>query len=114
MFGVKVKASIRCASGKLKRQGRFVGRTPETKKAFVTLTKDSKTIEFLIHWRSKGGYTMAINKYKPTSPGRRGMTVSTFEEITCTVPEKSLLEPIKKTAGVTSRAASPCATGAAV
>jgi large subunit ribosomal protein L2 len=42
---------------------------------------------------------MAIKKYKPTSPGRRGMTVSTFEEITCTVPEKSLLEPIKKTAG---------------
>jgi large subunit ribosomal protein L2 len=42
---------------------------------------------------------MAIKKYKPTSPGRRGMTVSAFEEITCTVPEKSLLEPIKKTAG---------------
>jgi large subunit ribosomal protein L2 len=42
---------------------------------------------------------MAIKKYKPTSPGRRGMTVSAFEEITCTTPEKSLLEPIKKTAG---------------
>ncbi len=42
---------------------------------------------------------MAIKKYKPTSPGRRGMTVSTFEEITCTTPERSLLEPIKKTAG---------------
>ena len=42
---------------------------------------------------------MAIKKYKPTSPGRRGMTVSAFEEVTCTVPEKSLLEPIKKTAG---------------
>lgn len=42
---------------------------------------------------------MAIKKYKPTSPGRRGMTVSTFEEITCTTPEKSLLEPIKRTAG---------------
>ena len=42
---------------------------------------------------------MAIKKYKPTSPGRRGMTVSTFEEITCTVPEKSLLETVKKTAG---------------
>ena len=42
---------------------------------------------------------MGIKKYKPTSPGRRGMTVSTFEEITCTVPEKSLLEPITKTAG---------------
>ena len=42
---------------------------------------------------------MAIKKYKPTSPGRRGMTVSTFEEITCTAPEKSLLETVKKTAG---------------
>ena len=42
---------------------------------------------------------MAIKKYKPTSPGRRGMTVSAFEEITCTTPEKSLLAPIKKTAG---------------
>jgi large subunit ribosomal protein L2 len=42
---------------------------------------------------------MAIIKYKPTSPGRRGMTVSAFEEITCTTPERSLLEPIKKTAG---------------
>ncbi len=42
---------------------------------------------------------MAIKKYKPTSPGRRGMTVSAFEEVTCTTPERSLLEPIKKTAG---------------
>ncbi len=42
---------------------------------------------------------MAIKIYKPTSPGRRGMTVSAFEEITCTIPEKSLLEPIKKAAG---------------
>jgi len=42
---------------------------------------------------------MAIKKYKPTSPGRRGMTVSTFEEITSNTPERSLLEPIKKTAG---------------
>ncbi len=42
---------------------------------------------------------MAIKKYKPTSAGRRGMTVSTFEEITAKTPEKSLLGPIKKTAG---------------
>ncbi|MDD5017021.1 MAG: 50S ribosomal protein L2 [Eubacteriales bacterium] len=42
---------------------------------------------------------MAIKIYKPTSPGRRGMTVSAFEEITCQEPEKSLLAPIKKTAG---------------
>ena len=34
---------------------------------------------------------MGIRKYKPTTPGLRGMTVSTFEEITKTEPEKSLL-----------------------
>ena len=32
--------------GKIKRQGRTSGRTPEIKKAYVTLTKDSKPIEF--------------------------------------------------------------------
>ena len=33
---------------------------------------------------------MGIRKYKPTSPGRRFMSVSTFEEITKTEPERSL------------------------
>ncbi|MBE3563244.1 MAG: 50S ribosomal protein L2 [Hydrogenibacillus schlegelii] len=42
---------------------------------------------------------MGIRTYKPTSPGRRGMTVYTFEEITKTEPEKSLVEPLKKHAG---------------
>ena len=42
---------------------------------------------------------MAIKKYKPTSPGRRGMTVSAFEEITCTTPEKSLLSVLTSKAG---------------
>lgn len=42
---------------------------------------------------------MTIKNYKPTSPGRRGMSVSTFEEITRKTPEKSLLEPLKKHAG---------------
>ncbi|MGI6175020.1 MAG: 50S ribosomal protein L2 [Christensenellales bacterium] len=42
---------------------------------------------------------MAIKKYNPTSPARRFMTVSTFEEITTNKPEKSLLTDIKKTAG---------------
>ena len=42
---------------------------------------------------------MAIKKYKPTSPARRQMTVSTFEEITKKTPERSLLEPLKSTAG---------------
>jgi large subunit ribosomal protein L2 len=42
---------------------------------------------------------MPIKVYKPTSPGRRGMSVSTFEEITTTKPEKSLLAPLKHKSG---------------
>ena len=42
---------------------------------------------------------MAIKKYNPTSPARRNMTVSTFEEITKKSPEKSLLETKKEKAG---------------
>lgn len=42
---------------------------------------------------------MPVRKYKPTSPGRRSMSVSTFEEITKSTPEKSLIEPIKRKAG---------------
>ena len=42
---------------------------------------------------------MGIKRYKPTSPARRFMTVSSFEEITCTTPERSLLESKKKNAG---------------
>ncbi|WP_067934881.1 50S ribosomal protein L2 [Alicyclobacillus kakegawensis] len=42
---------------------------------------------------------MGIKKYRPTSPGRRFMSVSTFEEITTDRPEKSLLAPLKKRAG---------------
>jgi large subunit ribosomal protein L2 len=42
---------------------------------------------------------MPVKVYKPTSPGRRGMSVSTFEEITRDEPEKSLLSPLKKKSG---------------
>jgi len=42
---------------------------------------------------------MGLKKYKPTSPGRRFQTVSDFSEITSTVPEKSLLEPLPKKGG---------------
>ena len=42
---------------------------------------------------------MAIKKYKPTTPGRRGMTTLTFEEITKTKPEKSLTVSKLKTGG---------------
>ena len=42
---------------------------------------------------------MAVKHLKPTSPGRRWQTISDFSEITCTKPEKSLLEPLPVKAG---------------
>ena len=42
---------------------------------------------------------MPIRKYKPTSPGRRHGSVLTYEEVTTSKPEKSLLRPLKKTGG---------------
>ncbi len=42
---------------------------------------------------------MGIKQYKPTTPSRRGMSVSTFDEITKTKPEKSLTTKLKKNAG---------------
>lgn len=42
---------------------------------------------------------MAVKKYKPRSPGRRWMSVSSFEEITAKRPEKSLTRPLRKKAG---------------
>ncbi|MCC6627841.1 MAG: 50S ribosomal protein L2 [Chloroflexi bacterium] len=42
---------------------------------------------------------MPLRTYKPTTPSRRGMSGSTFEEITRSRPEKSLVEPLKKHAG---------------
>ena len=46
---------------------------------------------------------MAVKVYRPTSPGRRGMTGATFEEVTKNKPEKSLLLPLKKRAGRNSQ-----------
>ncbi|HIU25791.1 MAG TPA: 50S ribosomal protein L2 [Candidatus Copromorpha excrementigallinarum] len=46
---------------------------------------------------------MGIKKYNPTTPGLRGMTVSTFEEITTDTPEKSLTVTLKKHSGRNSR-----------
>ncbi len=42
---------------------------------------------------------MPVKVYKPTSPGRRDMSVSTFDEITHSKPEKSLVAPLKQRAG---------------
>ena len=46
---------------------------------------------------------MAIKRYKPTSSARRFMTVSAFDEITATKPEKSLLEDQRKSGGRNSQ-----------
>lgn len=46
---------------------------------------------------------MPVKTYKPTSPGRRGMSVSTFERVTRSKPEKSLLRPLHKKAGRNAR-----------
>jgi large subunit ribosomal protein L2 len=42
---------------------------------------------------------MAVRKYKPTTPGRRGSSVADFKEITRDAPEKSLTRPMRKRAG---------------
>lgn len=42
---------------------------------------------------------MAVRKLKPVTPGQRHKIISTFDEITCAVPEKSLLEPLKRSGG---------------
>lgn len=46
---------------------------------------------------------MAVKTYKPTSPSRRGMTGHSFEEVTETQPERSLLSPLRKKAGRNAR-----------
>ena len=46
---------------------------------------------------------MAIRKYKPTTPGRRGASVSDFAEVTRSTPEKSLVAPKSKTGGRKTR-----------
>ncbi len=46
---------------------------------------------------------MPIKVYKPTTPGRRNMSVLTYEEITKEEPERSLIEPLKKHAGRNNR-----------
>jgi large subunit ribosomal protein L2 len=42
---------------------------------------------------------MAIRKYSPTTPGRRGSSVADFAEVTRSTPEKSLVRPLAKSGG---------------
>ena len=57
---------------------------------------------------------MALKKYKPTSPGRRFMATSGFEEVTKAEPEKSLLEPSEVEVGALVWARSVLATEGAL
>lgn len=50
---------------------------------------------------------MAVIKYKPTTNGRRNMSVPSFEEITKSTPEKSLVKTLKKNSGAIAMAALP-------
>ena len=56
---------------------------------------------------------MAIKSYKPTTPSRRGMTVTDYSGLSKVAPEKSLLEPLKKNAGRTAMVELPFVTEAA-
>ena len=42
---------------------------------------------------------MAVRKFKPTTPGQRHKIIGTFDDITSSKPEKSLLCPLKSTGG---------------
>ena len=42
---------------------------------------------------------MAIKSYKPTTPGRRGMTVTDYSQLSKNGPDRSLLAPLKKNSG---------------
>ena len=93
LFGVHVQnVNILKVQAKPKRRGLSKGTRPGWKKAIVQV-REGDVIEIF-----EGGdpLAMALKKYKPTSPGRRFMTVSSFEEVTKTTPEKSLTEPLKK------------------
>ena len=53
---------------------------------------------------------MAIKKYGPTTPGRRGMTVTDYSVLSKVAPERSLLEPMKKHSGRNNTGRTPVRT----
>ena len=56
---------------------------------------------------------MSIRQFRPMTAGTRFRSVSGFDEITRDTPEKSLLEPLKRTGGRNNQGHSPRGTGAA-
>ena len=84
IFKVKV-ASVNTANrqGKRKRTRAGYGKRKNTKRAIVTLAAGSKPIDlFGAGLAGRRDKNMGIRKYKPTTPGRRGASVSDFAEIT--------------------------------
>ena len=84
--------------GKVKRMGKTQGKRPDYKKAIVKLAP-GQTIEFFegaVITLLKGGAPMAVKSFKPYTPGRRFMTVSSFDEITTDRPERSLMERLQQ------------------
>ena len=79
---------------KPKRRGMHVGTRPGWKKAVVTdgRGRDHRSIR-------TGVSEWPFAEFKPTSPGRRFMSVSDFAEVTKDEPEKSLLAPVSKKGG---------------
>src|SRR5437763_15839465 len=73
---------------------------PATRRRLSPLSPGTRSSSSRVSRPRPGGYaSMAIKKYKPTSPGRRGMTVSSFEEVTTNEPYKRLTEVLKRHSG---------------
>ena len=86
--------------GKMKRQGRFVGRRRTGRRPRSGCRTARRCRSSSKARRGRDGIAaMPIRTYKPTSPGRRFQTVQTFDEITSTEPYKPLTEPLKKSGG---------------
>ena len=95
LFNVKVlRVNVCMVQSKPKRRGLYRGRRPGWKKAIVQL-RPGDSIEIF----EGVARLMPVRRYKPTSPGRRFMTVSTFEEVTKSKPEKALTEKLTKKGG---------------
>ena len=100
--------NVMVMKGKPRRiRGNRIKHRPDWKKAVVTLAAGRQDRAV------RGRIDMPIKQYKPTSPGRRGASGHTFEEITRSKPEKSLLAPRRSKPAATIRAGSPFATVAA-
>ena len=94
LFGVHVVAvKIVNVPGKPKRRGQTSGFRPGLQEG------DHPAARRRFDRALRGGALMGVRQFKPTSPGRRFMTISDFDEVTRDKPEKSLLAPVKRHGG---------------